>query len=155
MRKGILLSILLVGLLVAFPVTQAVAQEHPEHPEHPEKSKKVDLDALESAIEAEIADMENDQGRVIVDDAVTGQTWELKLDKVHRERLSQIEPGVYFACVDFDSADGRKVDVDFFMKEDPSTHALSMHDLTIHKIDGVPRYNWREEDGFWTRVDID
>ncbi|MDX1584225.1 MAG: hypothetical protein R3338_11565, partial [Thermoanaerobaculia bacterium] len=115
MRNRIGLSLLLSVLIVAFPIG---AQEHPEHPEHPEEEKTVDIDALEDAIEAEIASMSNEEGWITIEDDETGENWTLKLDKVHRERLSQIEPGVYFACVDFDSKDGRKVDVDFFMKED-------------------------------------
>lgn len=29
---------------------------------------------------------------------------------------------------------------------------LVMEDVTIHKVNGQPRYNWEEKDGFWKRV---
>src|SRR5437762_131120 len=37
------------------------------------------------------------------------KTWDLKLDKVHRERLSRIDESTYFACTDFMSSDSHTV----------------------------------------------
>ncbi len=151
-RKSIFVLAVILGLtLGAFPM---LAQEHPEHPEHPEEARAVDLDALEAAIEAQIGDMAGEDGWIEVEDEVTGKTWTLKLDKVHRDRLSKIAPDTYFACVDFDAQSGEKVDVDFFMKGD-SADALAMQELMIHKVNGKARYQWREEDGFWKRVDAE
>jgi hypothetical protein len=31
---------------------------------------------------------------------------------------------------------------------------LVMSDATVHKIDGKPRYNWEEKNGFWKKVPI-
>ena len=30
-----------------------------------------------------------------------------------------------------------------------------MTDATVHKIDGKPRYNWKEKDGYWERVPVE
>jgi hypothetical protein len=85
-----------------------------------------------------------------MEDKDSGKTWTMKLDHVHRERLAQLDAKTYFACTDFKSSDGHTVDVDFFMKDDGKK--LVMSDATIHKVDGKPRYNWQEKDGYWVRV---
>jgi hypothetical protein len=163
--------------LVTIP---ARAQEHPEHPEHPkkdaapkgektekaekktegEKAEKVEkaardysMDELDHAITSTIqATQKKNGGWYKMKDPVTKKTWTMKLDKVHRERLSKLDAKTYFACTDFKSKDGHTVDVDFFMKD--NGEKLIMSDATIHKVDGKPRYNWKEKDGFWVRVPV-
>ncbi|HEY5610625.1 MAG TPA: hypothetical protein VIL97_05425 [Thermoanaerobaculia bacterium] len=134
--------------------------EHPkkeakkEHPEHPTAAKKDYTTAdLEQVIKSEIdAKSKAMGGSFKIDDAVTKTAWSMKLDKVHTDRLSKLDENTYFACVDFDSADGKKVDVDFFLKNKDGK--LVMDDMTIHKVNGKPRYNWEEKDGLWKRVPL-
>ena len=137
--------------------TTTTASEHPEHPEGGEAksgesgAKKFSIDELESAITRDVAVKEKAGGGYLsLNDKVTQKTWLLKLDHVHRERLSQLDPHTYFACSDFKSKDGQLVDVDFFEKEKDGK--LEMSDMTIHKVDGKPRYGWEEKSGFWERV---
>ena len=80
------------------------------------------------------------------------KTWDLKLDHVHTERLSKLNADTYFACVDMKDPNGKVIDVDFFLKSNGDK--LEMTDTTVHKIEGKPRYNWKEEDGFWKRVPV-
>ena len=142
-------TLLSVVVLIA---AQSVAQEHPEHPQNKKVEKKgYSIDDLESAIKAAIAAQEKD-GVYKLFDKPENKTWDLKLDHVHRERLSRLDEKTYFACTDFKSGDGQTVDVDFFMKDDGNK--LVMDDATIHKVDGKPRYNWEEKDGFWKRVPV-
>lgn len=144
-------AILALGLLCAFAV---FAQEHPEHPtsKQPKKSDHVySMDELEKAIVADInAKTEKDGGVYKMEDKVAKKSWNLKLDHVHKERLARLDPKTYFACTDFKSDDDHTVDVDFFMKDDGQK--LVMSDATIHKVDGKPRYNWKEQDGYWVKV---
>jgi hypothetical protein len=137
------------------------AQEHPEHPKADKKQpppaaqspRAYSMDELEKAITADIeAKQKKNDGWYRMKDDKTGQTLKMKLDHVHRERLSKLDPKTYFACTDFKTADGHTVDVDFFMKDDGNK--LVMTDSTVHKIDGKPRYNWAEKDGFWVRVPV-
>ena len=135
------------------------ASEHPEHPQGDKAksdengSKKFSIDGLESAIKRDVAVKEKAGGGYLaLDDKVMNKTWLLKLDHVHRERLSQLDPHTYFACSDFKSKDGHLVDVDFFEKEKDGK--LEMSDMTIHKVDGKPRYGWKEKNGFWKRVPV-
>ena len=132
----------------------AIAQEHPEHPKgNQPAAKKMSMDDLEKAIKRDVAAEEKKNGGYIkVEDSVDKKTWDLKLDKVHRERLSQLDANTYFACSDFKSKDGHLVDVDFFEKEKDGK--LVMTDRTIHKVDGKARYNWEEKDGYWKRVAV-
>jgi hypothetical protein len=132
-----------------------LAQEHPEHPtdkKHAEKPKhSYTMDELAKAITADIEATQQKNGGVYTmkDDQ---KTWTMKLDHVHKERLAQIDAKTYFACTDFKSDDGHTVDVDFFMKDDGGK--LVMSDATIHKVDGNPRYNWKEKDGFWVKEPV-
>lgn len=131
-----------------------VAQEHPEHPEGKSAATKaISIDDLEKSIKSTIAAKEKSGGGYYkLIDNVTKKTLLLKLDHVHRERLSRLDEKTYFACTDFKSNDGHTVDVDFFMKEKDGK--LVMSDATVHKIDGKPRYNWEEKNGFWKRVPL-
>jgi hypothetical protein len=71
---------------------------------------------------------------------------------VHRERVSQLADGRYFACADFKGRDGHTYDVDVFMR--PDSNGLTATEVIVHKQDGTARYNWLEENGRWTRVPI-
>lgn len=131
-------------------------KEHPkqEHPkEHPkaEAAKAFTTADLEQVIKADIAAKER-RGFFRLKDPVDKKTWRLKLDRVHTDKLTQLDPDTYFACVDFNASDGKKVDVDFFLKRKDGK--LVMTDTTIHKVNGVPRYAWQEQEGFWKRVPI-
>ncbi|HVT02047.1 MAG TPA: hypothetical protein VHL58_01585 [Thermoanaerobaculia bacterium] len=137
--------------------TTTVAKEHPEHPKgdkaKAETAKKFSMDELENAIKRDVATKEKAGGGYLkLNDKATKKTWLLKLDHVHRERLSQLDSHTYFACSDFKSKDGHLVDVDFFEKEKDGK--LEMSDMTIHKVDGKARYGWEEKDGFWKRVPV-
>lgn len=146
-----------IGLAVALVSAALWAQEHPEHPKE-NKEKKVatkahSIDDLESAIKSAVVAKEKAGGGYYrLADKTAKKTWLLKLDHVHRERLSRLDEHTYFACTDFKSKDGHTVDVDFFMKD--KNGKLVMSDATVHKVDGKPRYNWEEKDGFWKRVPV-
>jgi len=144
-------ALIAISVLCAFA---AFAQEHPEHPANKPAPKNVhaySMDELEKAIVGAInAKTEQDGGVYKVDDKVASKQWDLKLDHVHRERLARIDPTTYFACTDFKSTDGHLLDLDFFMKD--NGQKLVMTDATIHKVDGKPRYDWKEKDGYWVKV---
>jgi hypothetical protein len=123
-----------------------------EHPEHPSAAKKIDINALEKAIKEKIAEKAKaDGGTFELEDPVLHKTWKLELIKVHRERLSRLEDGRYFACTDMREKGGKDVlDVDFFMKDDGGKLVFS--DMSIHKLNGVPRYGWEKQGDHWVKV---
>ena len=138
----------------------AVAAEHPEHPkssEHPEKKPEkpaITMNALGDAIEQYVAwDSKLHGGYLIVHDPVDDQALSLTLDKVHRDRLSSLGNGVYFACADFKATNGHLYDLDVFMKGSPDSpfDGLWPTEIAVHKKDGVARYTWQEKDGVWTK----
>ena len=143
-----------------FALSPTLAQEHPEHPakkqEPPkktEKAKEYSTADLEKAIKAEVAEKSKEtNGAFELYDPELKKTWSLKLDKVHTDRLSKLSEDTYFACVDMTDADGKTIDVDFFLKSKDGK--LEMTDTTVHKIEGKPRYNWEEKDGLWKRVPV-
>jgi hypothetical protein len=145
MKRKLSIAFALMSLL-ALPV---LAQEHPEHPSNTKKDFSVG--DLEKAIKHDIAEKSTD-GVFKVHDPELKKTWDLKLDHVHTERLSKLSADTYFACVDMRDPQGKVIDVDFFLKSNGDK--LEMTDTTIHKIEGKPRYNWKEEDGLWKRVPV-
>ena len=140
----------LVLALSLLPLTAALAQEHPEHPAN-QKAKDFSVNDLESAIKADIAAKSKD-GVFKLEDPELKKTWDLTLDHVHKERLSKLNADTYFACVDMKDPNGKVIDVDFFLKTNGDK--LDMTDTTVHKIEGKPRYNWKEENGYWKRVPV-
>lgn len=136
---------------VAQPVARA--QEHPSgHQEHPsanhEKTAEVTQETLAEAIAGYIAkDATLKGGFFVVYDPQDKQAVALTLDKVHKDRLSKVGKGTYFACADFKATDGKMYDLDVFMKE--SRAGLDVTEISIHKKEGKPRYDWMEENGLW------
>ncbi len=133
----------------------ALAQEHPEHPEkkeHPAAAEqKMSLDELADAITGYIEhDAKLKGGWFLVYDAVDKKPLMLQLDKVHRDHLSSLGEGVYFACSDMKSSDGALYDLDFFMKK--NEHGIETTEVAIHKKAGKARYDWKEENGIWKKV---
>ncbi len=149
------LSFPLVFLVASlFPVSATLAQEHPEHPKNAAKAKEFSTTDLEKAIKEDIAEKSKDSSGVFkLTDPELKKTWDLTLDRVHKDRLSKLSADTYFACVDMKDPAGKIVDVDFFLKSQDGK--LAMTDTTVHKVEGKPRYNWKEEDGFWKRVPVE
>ncbi len=147
-----------LSLLLMAPGRIAAQEKHPEHPksktpEHPTEKKQAGLSkadlasAIESWVETEAA---NNGGWLKVEDPVAHKTLQLKLQKVHEDRLSRVEPDVYFACADFVEKDGTKYDIDVFMKG-TTKDSLQKTDVGVHKVNGKARYTWVEENGTWKK----
>src|SRR2546422_421166 len=84
------------------------AQEHPEHPSGgdapPKSAAKPSLtkDEMAAAVETYVKkESAKNNGSLVVKDPVEKKELALTLKLVHRERLSQVAPGKYFACADF------------------------------------------------------
>ena len=76
----------------------------------------------------------------------------LTLTTVHRERLSQLADGRYFACADFKGRDGHTYDVDIFMRREST--GLTPTEVIVHKQDGKSRFDWVERNGRWVQVPV-
>ncbi len=127
------------------------AEEHPE--EHhasvtrPEMSKEELAEAVQDYVARDSA---LKGGYFLVYDKEAGESLALSLLKVHKERLSTIGHGVYFACADFKTPEGKVYDLDIFMKGPDKDH-LAVTEVSVHKEDGVERYTWYEEGGVWKK----
>ncbi len=148
----------------------AWAQEHPEHPEHPateegsaakehlehtvKEKKPLTIESVALYLEGYAAEHAAKQGGWMkLQDEEKEKTLELKLDKVHRERLAKTGEGTYFVCADFLTPEGKSYDLDFWVKE--TDKGLEVTETTIHKEEGVARYNWVEKDGIWSRKPLE
>ena len=85
---------------------------------------------------------------------IPNQRKDLALDlvKVHDDRFSSLGGDKYFACVDMKGSDGKIYDIDFFMAVRPGK--LSVTETSVHKINGKPLYNWKENGGVWKKVPV-
>ena len=149
------IAIVTAGLLV---YTGVKAQEHPEHPTNAPakmemKKETVTIPMLSKAIHDYVADDAKLKGGFfLVYDPMDKKVLQLTLAKVHEEKLATLGDGVYFACADFQTLDGHLYDLDVFMKG--TDKKLETSEVTVHKVDGKPRYNWAEKDGVWSKVQL-
>ena len=155
-----MISRLIVAIAIALffsPAALIVAQEHPEHPkkgaEHPTKSaeaKQVSTADISAGIKTNIETQskKSSDGKFHVKHE--GQDLALDLIRVHDDRLSDLGGGKYFACVDMKATDGKTYDIDFFLTGQPGK--MKVTETSVHKIDGKPLYNWKEENGKWHKV---
>jgi hypothetical protein len=154
-----------VGLLLA-PVASVRAQDHPRAPQQsqsqqlPQTTKGAPQPAM---MQASMTDVSDGLKKFISGYAaksadkkfhVPYQRKNLTLDlvKVHDDRFSSLGGDKYFACVDMKSADGKIYDIDFFMMIKPGK--LTVTETSVHKVNGKPLYNWKEEKGVWKKVKI-
>jgi hypothetical protein len=79
-----------------------------------------------------------------------GKDLALALVRVHEDRLSNLGGRKYFACVDMKGADGNIYDIDFFLSG--GTGNMRVTNASVHKVNGKPLYNWKEENGVWKKV---
>jgi hypothetical protein len=145
------------------PATALFSQEHPEHPKKSAESKQggEQVKRGDSAKQVSTADIsagirkniqmeskKSSDGKLHV--KYEGQDLALDLIKVHDDRLQDLGDGQYFACVDMKGTDGKTYDIDFFLSGQPGD--MKVTDTAVHKIDGKPLYNWKEENGKWNKV---
>ena len=156
---------LIIAAAVALFFTPAMpvfAQEHPEHPkkkeegkkgEHPKKvseTKEVSTAEISAGIKKHIERDTKKSSDGKFHTKYEGKDLALDLIKVHDDLLSSLGGGKYFACVDMKSTDGTTYDIDFFMAGDPAD--MKVTDTSVHKVNGKPLYNWKEEGGVWKKV---
>lgn len=127
-----------------------------ERPEHPTKSASgsdmsgvtpstdVSLEDIAKFAEGYVAKQSKGGAFSITDKAAGNKKLALKLDHVHRDRLSQVAPDMYFVCADFKTTSGAKTyDLDFFVQGTSANNLKVVpNKTTVHKEDGKPRYNW-------------
>ncbi len=139
------------------PAALVFSQEHPEHPkkttEHPKKGgaeAHVSTADISTGIKKNIDAQSKKSSDSKFHVKYEGQNLALDLVKVHDDRLQDLGGGKYFACVDMKSTDGKTYDIDFFLTGQPGQ--MKVTETSVHKIDGKPLYNWKEENGQWHKV---
>ena len=130
----------------------ALAGEHPS--EHPAgEQSDVTTATISKAIEKHVKkSAKKNDGYFIVKDKEAGKMLYLKMDKIHKERLSAVKKDLYFACVDFTNKDGRSYDIDFFLKD--ASGKLRVKETNVHKEEGKPRYGWVQKGDFWVKKPV-
>jgi hypothetical protein len=158
--------VIAVAITLFFTPTATIfAQEHPEHPkkgaahpkegaEHPKKGggaeKPVSTADISAGIKKNIETQSKNGGDGKFHVKYEDQDLALDLIRVHDDRLSDLGGGKYFACVDMKATDGKTYDIDFFLTGQPGK--MKVIETSVHKIDGKPLYDWKEENGKWHKV---
>jgi hypothetical protein len=134
------------------PATVLLSQEHPEHPTSGGAKKQVSTADISAGIKKHIDTETKQSSDEKFHVKYQGQDLAVGLIKVHDDRLQDLGGGKYFACVDMKGADGKTYDIDFFLTGQPGK--MNVTDTSVHKIDGKPLYNWKEENGKWQKVPV-
>ena len=154
-----------VGLLLA-PVLPLLAQEHPRAPQQSQSQQlpQTTRGAPQAAMtEATMSDVSDGLKTFISGYAAKSadkkfhmpynrKDLALDLIKVHDDRFSSLGGDKYFACVDMRGTDGKIYDIDFFMVVRPGK--LTVTETSVHKVNGKPLYNWKEQNGVWKKVRV-
>ncbi|MFL6596371.1 MAG: hypothetical protein ACJ8KF_00190 [Chthoniobacterales bacterium] len=155
-----------VSVALLTPVVFLPAQDHPRAPQQsqsqqlPQSAKGAPQAAMTEATMSNVSDglKEFISGYATKSPDkkfhIPFQRKDLALDlvKVHDDRLSSLGGNKYFACVDMKGTDGRLYDIDFLMVVKPAQ--LIVTETSVHKINGKPLYNWKEEKGVWKKVKV-
>jgi hypothetical protein len=88
-------------------------------------------------------------GRFAVNDELSEQTRQLKLKKIHTEKIMEMRDGTSFVCADFTDATGELVDVDFFMQPSSTGTVDQVTQVQIHKVNGKQRFTYVLDEGKW------
>ena len=160
-------AVIRVSLFVLLaPVVPLGAQDHPRPPQQ-SQSQQLPQSAKGAAqatmMQGSMSDVSNGLQRFISDYSAKSadkkfhmpyQRKDLALDlvKVHDDRFSNLGSDKYFACVDMKGNDGKLYDIDFFMLVKPGK--LTVTETSVHKINGKPLYNWKQEGGVWKKVKV-
>jgi len=152
--------LIIAAALALFFSPVAFGQEHPEHPkkkegtknaEHPSKGgKEVTTAEISTGIKKHISAETKKASDKKFHVTYEGKDLALDLVKVHDDRLSSLGDGKYFACVDMKATDGTTYDIDFFMSGKAGD--MKVTETSVHKVNGKPLYNWKEENGVWKKV---
>jgi hypothetical protein len=159
------LLLVFVAALFTF-ATSLLAQEHPRPPQQAQSQQlpQTTTGAPQAAMtEASMSDVSAGLKKFISGYAgksadkkfhIPYQRKDLALDlvKVHDDRLSSLGGDKYFACVDMKGTDGKVYDIDFFIVL--RAGKLTVTETSVHKINGKPLYNWKEEKGVWKKVRV-
>jgi hypothetical protein len=158
-----LISVLSIALFLA-PAMPLFAAEHPQPrlQQLPQittsptqsgiQTKEVSTSDISSGIKKHIASDTKKSTDRKFHVKYGGKDLALDLIKVHDDRLSSLGGGKYFACVDMKATDGRIYDIDFFMAGQPGS--MKVTETSVHKINGKPLYNWKEEGSVWRKVRV-
>ena len=154
----------LIALLLA-PALPLLAQDHPRAPQQSQSQQQLPqtrTGAPQAAtMQASTSEVSDGLKRFISSYAEKSpdkkfhmpfQRKDLALDlvKLHDDRFSSLGSDKYFACVDMKGTDGKIYDIDFFMVVKPGK--LTVSETSVHKINGKPLYNWKQEGGVWKKV---
>ncbi len=155
--------IIAVAVVALFAPVTALRAQHPaapppttiqmpvnRTPQPPAQPKEVSTRDISAGIKKHIASERKKVGDKKFHVTYKSQDLALDLIKVHDDRLANLGNGRYFACVDMKANDGKTYDIDFFLTG--SAGNMKVRETSVHKINGKPLYNWKEESGVWKKA---
>ncbi len=115
-------------VLLALVAALALACTDPSGHRHGTLSEEAVRDAIQAHVDA--------AGRTLeVEDPTQDAVVTLTFDHVH-ERVKDTSGGRRLACVDFEAADGRVYDVDYYVRAGRDGGPPVVEDVVLHKVEG-------------------
>ena len=166
MKSGLIIVRLFIAISVACFLTAATSLFAESHPHPPIQrlpqvtttslqntpTQQVSTVDISAGIKRHIASTRKQSSDKRFHINYQGKNLALDLIKIHDEQLSSLGDGKYFACVDMKATDGTVYDIDFFMAGQPGS--MKVTETSVHKVNGKPLYNWKEENGVWKKVRV-
>jgi hypothetical protein len=160
---------LAISVFVALLVAPALPVRSQEHPRAPQQSQSSQLpqtrtgapqaamtEATMSSVSAGLKEFISGYAAKSADKKFhmpyNRKDLALDLVKVHDDRFSSLGGNKYFACVDMKGSDGKIYDIDFSMVI--QTGKLTVTETSVHKINGKPLYNWKQDGGVWKKAKV-
>ncbi len=157
------------GVLIALLLTPVLPLRAQEHPRPSQQSQSQQLPQITSGapqasmMQASVSDISDGLRKFISGYSAKSpdkkfhmpyqrKDLALELVKVHDDRFSSLGGNKYFACVDMKGSDGKIYDIDFFMVPQPGK--LTVTQTSVHKINGKPLYNWKQQGVVWKKVPV-
>jgi len=118
-------------------------QGEPKKPQRWEQDRKK-IKAFVRAVKGHVSMQVADRGRFYVRDAKLEKTWELKLVRIHDDRVMRLGGGTLLGCADFKTVGGKKIFLDIDFRARREGEDWFVDEVVVHKVGGVPRFDYSD-----------
>ena len=88
-------------------------------------------------------------GKFAIRDEIQNTMRNLKLVKIHTNKILVTPDGTSFVCADFKDQNGDNVDLDFFITPSLNGAVKKVNRMKVHKVNGDVRYTYAMENNVW------
>lgn len=101
----------------------------------------VNKEVVDNAISSYITNDITLKGSFFLMDKKENKPLTLSFAGLQKYSFGKIKDDVFYSCVDFVDGEGKKYDIDFFVRC-AGTNNCKVIEMMVHKVDGKARYEW-------------